>query len=79
MTEQKAALSLSASGGATSSSSASLAALETSIATSSTSTEIKKSPRDFIFLKTIGEGSFSTVYIGKEVDTNREFASQMIF
>ncbi|KRY00648.1 3-phosphoinositide-dependent protein kinase 1, partial [Trichinella pseudospiralis] len=36
--------------------------------------KITKSPKDFIFLRTIGEGSFSTVYAGVEVCTGREVA-----
>ncbi|KRY29194.1 3-phosphoinositide-dependent protein kinase 1, partial [Trichinella spiralis] len=36
--------------------------------------KITKSPKDFIFLRTIGEGSFSTVYAGVEVSTGREVA-----
>lgn len=55
------------------SSTVSLSAIENSVAASSN--EIKKTPKDFMFIKTIGEGSFSTVYVGKEVDTGREFAS----
>lgn len=35
---------------------------------------IKRTPNDFIFGKVIGEGSFSTVYIAKEVSTQTEFA-----
>lgn len=38
----------------------------------------KKSPDDYIFGKVIGEGSFSTVYLAKEVDTGREFASKYL-
>ncbi|KAH9494910.1 3-phosphoinositide dependent protein kinase-1 [Bulinus truncatus] len=34
----------------------------------------KKTPNDFIFGKVIGEGSYSTVYLAKEVSTHREFA-----
>ncbi|KAK0043410.1 3-phosphoinositide-dependent protein kinase 1 [Biomphalaria pfeifferi] len=34
----------------------------------------KKTPNDFIFGKVIGEGSYSTVYLAKEVSTQKEFA-----
>ncbi|XP_059172685.1 3-phosphoinositide-dependent protein kinase 1-like [Physella acuta] len=34
----------------------------------------KKTPNDFIFGKVIGEGSYSTVYLAKEVSTQREYA-----
>lgn len=36
----------------------------------------KKTPLDFIFGKVIGEGSFSTVYLAKDIQTNKEFASK---
>ncbi|GFO33213.1 3-phosphoinositide-dependent protein kinase 1 [Plakobranchus ocellatus] len=35
---------------------------------------VKKSPNDFIFGKVIGEGSYSTVYLAKEVSSQKEFA-----
>lgn len=35
---------------------------------------VKKTPNDFIFGKVIGEGSYSTVYLAKEVATQKEFA-----
>ncbi|XP_065361028.1 3-phosphoinositide-dependent protein kinase 1 isoform X2 [Calliphora vicina] len=34
----------------------------------------KKSPKDFIFGKFIGEGSFSNVYLGVDINTKREYA-----
>ncbi|XP_053595037.1 3-phosphoinositide-dependent protein kinase 1 isoform X1 [Microplitis demolitor] len=34
----------------------------------------KRTANDFIFGKVIGEGSFSTVYIAKDIHTNREYA-----
>ncbi|XP_076436854.1 3-phosphoinositide-dependent protein kinase 1-like [Babylonia areolata] len=34
----------------------------------------KRTPNDFIFGKVIGEGSYSTVYLAKEVKTGTEFA-----
>ncbi|BFZ03386.1 hypothetical protein BsWGS_06425 [Bradybaena similaris] len=34
----------------------------------------KRTPNDFVFGKVIGEGSYSTVYLAKEVSTQREFA-----
>ncbi|RUS72747.1 hypothetical protein EGW08_019497 [Elysia chlorotica] len=37
-------------------------------------TRVKRTPNDFIFGKVIGEGSYSTVYLAKEVSTQREFA-----
>lgn len=41
--------------------------------------ERKRSAEDFIFGKVIGEGSFSTVYLAKDVHTNKEYASKMLF
>ncbi|XP_066139667.1 3-phosphoinositide-dependent protein kinase 1 isoform X1 [Euwallacea fornicatus] len=38
----------------------------------------KKTPSDFIFGKVIGEGSFSTVYLAKDVQTNKEFAIKVL-
>jgi hypothetical protein len=37
---------------------------------------IKRSANDFRFGKSIGEGSFSTVYLAKDIHTNKEFASK---
>uniref|UniRef100_A0A2S2R441 non-specific serine/threonine protein kinase n=1 Tax=Sipha flava TaxID=143950 RepID=A0A2S2R441_9HEMI len=34
----------------------------------------KRSPKDYIFGKVIGEGSYSTVYLAKDIHTNREHA-----
>lgn len=36
----------------------------------------KRSPSDYIFGKVLGEGSFSTVYLAKDVHTSREYASK---
>lgn len=36
----------------------------------------KRDPNDYIFGKTIGEGSFSTVYLAKDIHTNRMCASE---
>ncbi|XP_060535200.1 3-phosphoinositide-dependent protein kinase 1 isoform X2 [Cylas formicarius] len=38
----------------------------------------KRSPADFFFGKVIGEGSFSTVYLAKDVHTSREFAIKVL-
>ncbi|KAF7280418.1 hypothetical protein GWI33_006071 [Rhynchophorus ferrugineus] len=38
----------------------------------------KKTPLDFIFGKVIGEGSFSTVYLAKDIQTNKEFAIKVL-
>lgn len=39
---------------------------------------VKKTPNDFIFGKVIGEGSFSTVYLAKEISTGQEFAIKVL-
>lgn len=39
---------------------------------------VKKTPNDFIFGKVIGEGSYSTVYLAKEVDSNTEYAIKVL-
>ncbi len=36
----------------------------------------KKTPNDFIFGKLLGEGSFSSVYLAKDVKTSKEYASK---
>jgi 3-phosphoinositide dependent protein kinase-1 len=36
----------------------------------------KKSAEDFIFGRVIGEGSFSTVYLAKEVNGTKEYAGK---
>lgn len=36
----------------------------------------KRSPEDYVFGKVIGEGSFSTVYLAKDIHTSKEFASK---
>lgn len=36
----------------------------------------KRSPEDYVFGKVLGEGSFSTVYLAKDIHTNKEFASK---
>uniref|UniRef100_A0A0B7AQB0 3-phosphoinositide-dependent protein kinase 1 n=2 Tax=Arion vulgaris TaxID=1028688 RepID=A0A0B7AQB0_9EUPU len=40
----------------------------------SAQSKTKKTPNDFIFGKVIGEGSYSTVYLARDVSTQREFA-----
>lgn len=37
----------------------------------------KKSSSNFRFGKVIGEGSFSTVYIAKEISSGKEYASKL--
>ncbi|VDI81121.1 3-phosphoinositide-dependent protein kinase 1-like isoform X2 [Mytilus galloprovincialis] len=39
---------------------------------------VKKTPNDFMFGKVIGEGSYSTVYLAKEVETGTEFAIKVL-
>lgn len=39
----------------------------------------KRSPADYVFGKVIGEGSFSTVYLAKDIHTNKEYASEFRF
>ncbi|KAK4877471.1 hypothetical protein RN001_009977 [Aquatica leii] len=38
----------------------------------------KRSASDFVFGKVIGEGSFSTVYLAKDIHTNKEFAIKVL-
>lgn len=40
--------------------------------------QAKKTPNDFIFGKVIGEGSYSTVYLAKEIETGTEFAIKVL-
>lgn len=40
--------------------------------------QLKKTPNDFIFGKVIGEGSFSTVFLAKEISTGTEFAIKVL-
>jgi len=42
--------------------------------TSPTTQVVKKCPTDFIFGRVLGEGSFSTVYLAKDIQTEKEFA-----
>lgn len=37
----------------------------------------RNSPDDYIFGRVIGEGSFSTVYLAKEIESGREYASKL--
>lgn len=39
----------------------------------------KRTANDYRFGKTIGEGSFSTVYLAKDIYTNKEVASEYLF
>jgi hypothetical protein len=39
---------------------------------------IKRSANDFRFLKAIGEGSFSTVYLAQDIHTKKKYASEYI-
>lgn len=42
-----------------------------------TSEEIRKrGPSDYVFGKVLGEGSFSTVYLARDVHTNKDHASK---
>ncbi|CAL1540627.1 unnamed protein product [Lymnaea stagnalis] len=47
---------------------------QSSSATNDPKAKSKKTPNDFIFGKVIGEGSYSTVYLAREVSTQREYA-----
>lgn len=38
----------------------------------------KRTPNDFVFGKVIGEGSFSTVYLAKEISSGTEFAIKVL-
>lgn len=53
-----------------------------SMSTEQTSATVNKTPskrsaNDFYFGKYIGEGSFSTVYLAREINTHREYASKL--
>lgn len=37
----------------------------------------RRTPNDFRFGKSIGEGSFSTVYLAKDIHSSREYASKL--
>ncbi|GFU45206.1 hypothetical protein TNCV_4236321 [Trichonephila clavipes] len=43
-------------------------------ASSSTKAPLKKTAKDFRFGKLIGEGSFSMVYLAKDIHSNKEYA-----
>lgn len=43
---------------------------------SSTTVPARRSANDYRFGKSIGEGSFSTVYLAKDIHTNKEVASK---
>ncbi|CAH1171223.1 unnamed protein product [Phaedon cochleariae] len=38
----------------------------------------KRTPSDYIFGKVLGEGSFSTVYLAKDIHTNKEYAIKVL-
>ncbi|XP_013385959.1 3-phosphoinositide-dependent protein kinase 1 [Lingula anatina] len=40
--------------------------------------QMKKKPEDFLFGKVIGEGSYSTVFLVKEVSTGKEYAMKVL-
>ncbi|XP_031789102.1 3-phosphoinositide-dependent protein kinase 1 isoform X1 [Nasonia vitripennis] len=48
--------------------------LDTATPTTTVVPTHKRTPKDFIFGKVIGEGSFSTVYIAKDIHTSKEYA-----
>ncbi|KAL5290009.1 PDPK1 family protein [Megaselia abdita] len=52
----------------------SMSAMQLSTPMVNNRTPSKKSANDFIFGKYIGEGSFSTVYLAREINTHREYA-----
>lgn len=54
-----------------------LSAVQSSVPTGNNKTPSKRSANDFIFGKYIGEGSFSTVYLAREINTRREYASKL--
>lgn len=39
----------------------------------------RRTARDFIFGKVIGEGCFSTVYLAKYIHSGKEYASELFF
>lgn len=45
---------------------------------SSTTVPTRRSANDYRFGKSIGEGSFSTVYLAKDIHTNKEVASKCL-
>lgn len=46
------------------------------VAKSKSGVRTSRSANDFRFGKTIGEGSFSTVYLAKDIHTGKEYASE---
>ncbi|KAF7630774.1 Protein kinase domain-containing protein [Meloidogyne graminicola] len=49
-----------------------------SISNDQTRTITSRTPKDFFFINVLGEGSFSTVYYSKEVDTGDEYAIKVL-
>lgn len=39
---------------------------------------VKRSAKDYIFGKLIGEGCYSTVYLAKDIHTGKEYASKYV-
>lgn len=36
----------------------------------------KRTPSDYVFGKVLGDGSFSTVFLARDIHTNKEYASK---
>ncbi|ESP01382.1 hypothetical protein LOTGIDRAFT_111786 [Lottia gigantea] len=55
-----------------------MASQSTAIRRESSTVSLKKTPNDFVFGRQIGEGSFSTVYLARELESGKEYAIKVL-